>query len=250
MKITVPELAWSPYGAIVITSVLIGFTVVICSLRKSGVAKQTVFYTCLLTAVCTIVSSVMFTVLQSNDLRSIGFSGLGGAVGMIGGVLISGLIIRDKPDIVMATFVATAPLMYGLAKFGCLFAGCCHGKSYDGPFAVVYHGKMEGSYFPAQIIDMVIFIMIFITGMILIHKMKNKTAAIYIILLILIPVRFLLEYFRSYHEGTLISSGQITVLLAGAAALILVTVWKGVMKIGKQHDDAAGSGNGFNGAQD
>ena len=250
MKILIPTLTWSPYGAIVIASVMLGFAVVILFLKRFGVSRQTILYTCLLSAVMTITSSVMFTILQSGSIKTIGFSGLGAVIGMIGGVFISGLIIRDKPECVMASFVATAPLMYGLAKFGCLFAGCCHGKAYDGPFAVVYHGKMEGSYFPAQIIDMVVFILIFFTGMILIHKMKNKTAAIYIILLILIPVRFLLEYFRSYHEGTLISSGQITVLLAGAAALILVTVWKGVMKIGKQHDDAAGSGSGLNGAQD
>lgn len=251
MKILIPELTWSPYGAIVITSVVIGFTVVILLLRRSGVAKQTIFYTCLLTAVCTLVSSVMFTIIQSGDLMKLGFSGLGAAIGMIGGVLISGLIIRDKPDIVMASFVACAPLMYGLAKFGCLFAGCCHGKPYDGPFAIVYPGSHGGSYFPAQIVDMIVFILIFIMGIILIGKMKNKTLAIYIILLILTPVRFLLEYLRSYHEGTLISSGQVTVLIAGAIALILVTVWKGVLRIGKQHGmDASGSVNGDNKTQD
>ena len=131
----------------------------------------------------------------------------------------------------MASFVASSPLMYGLAKFGCLFAGCCHGKEYYGPFAIVYHGEHEGSYFPAQIIDMISFVIIFIISSILIRKLENKVRAIYIIFAILIPVRFILEYLRYYHDGSLIASGQITVLIAGAAALILITIWKAVLKI-------------------
>ena len=56
--------------------------------------------------------------------------------------------------------------------------------------------------------------------------MKNKANAVYIILAVLIPVRFVLEYLRYYHDGSLIASGQITVLIAGAIAVILVTVWR------------------------
>ena len=251
MKILIPTLSWSPYGAIVIASVMLGFAVVILFLKRFGVSRQTILYTCLLSAVMTITSSVMFTILQSGSIKTIGFSGLGAVIGMIGGVFISGLIIRDKPECVMASFVATASLMYGLAKFGCLFAGCCHGKPYDGPFAIVYSGADGGSYFPAQIIDMLIFILLFVVGAVLITRMRNKILAIYIILLVLTPVRFLLEYLRSYHEGTLISSGQVTVLIAGAIALILVTVWKGVLRIGKQHGmDASGSVNGDSKTQD
>lgn len=231
MKIVIPALSWSPYGLIIIASVTVGFTVAVFLMRRSGVARQTVLYTSLLTAVCTVTVSIMTTVIQSQGTLNIGFSGLGAAVGMILGVFISGFIMHDKSDVVMASFVATAPLMYGLAKTGCLFAGCCHGKPYDGPFAIVYSSTgIQGSYFPAQIIDMISFILLFVIALILIGSMKNKIFAIYMILIILTVVRFLLEYLRSYHEGTLISSGQVTVLIAGALALILVTIWKGVVK--------------------
>ena len=67
--------------------------------------------------------------------------------------------------------------------------------------------------------------------MILIRKMRNKVKAIYIIFAILIPVRFALEYLRYYHDGSLIASGQIKVLIAGAAAIVIITIWKMVLKL-------------------
>ena len=231
MQINIPEFSWSPYGLAVVSAVVIGFIVALIFMRKFGVAKQTMVYTCLLTLVCTLITSVLVVLRITPDGLSMGFSGLGAAVGMVGGILISGLIIKDKPDMVMASFVATAPLMYGLAKFGCLFAGCCHGKDYSGPFAIVYHGANEGSYFPTQIIDMMSFIILFFISSVLIFKLKNKVMAIYIIFGLLIPVRFLLEYLKYYHEGHIIESGQIKVLIAGFAAVALVFIWKKLLKI-------------------
>ena len=161
-----------------------------------------------------------------------GFSGLGAAAGMVTGVFVSATIIKDKPDLVMASFVSSAPLMYALAKTGCLLAGCCHGKEYNGAFAIVHiGGTHDGSYFPAQIVDMFAFLAIHILAVILTGKMKNKVRAIYIILGITIPVRFLLEYLRYEHDGSLISSGQATVLISGAIVLTVVTIWdKAVLK--------------------
>ena len=150
---------------------------------------------------------------------------------MVLGVLISGLIFKDKSDCVMASYVASAPLMYGLAKLGCLFAGCCHGKEYHGPFAVIYHGSEHGSYFPAQIIDMIAFLLIFVFSLILVLKMKNKVTAVILIIAVTIPVRFLLEYLKYYHDGSLIAPGQISVLAAGVVAVLLIIIWKKVLNI-------------------
>ena len=56
------------------------------------------------------------------------------------------------------------------------------------------------------------------------------TAAL-IIIGIAIPVRYVLEYFREYHDGSLIAPGQISVLVAGALAIIIILVWKKLLKI-------------------
>ena len=232
MQIIIPEFSRSPYAPIVIGAVIVGFAVTILRMRKYGLTKQTILYTGLLTFVCTIITSLIFGFKITAEGIGAGFSGLGAAVGMIGGVFVSGLIIKDKPDIVMSSFVSSAPLMYGLAKIGCLLAGCCHGKEYYGPFAIVHTGGGHaGSFFPAQLIDMAAFLIIHVFAVIITSKMKNKVSAIYIILGVLIPVRYLLEYLKYDHDGSLMSSGQIKVLCAGAIALILVTVWKKALKI-------------------
>lgn len=231
MQFIIPEFSRSPYPFIVLAAVAVGFFTAVLFMRHFGVAKQTMFYTCLLTFVCTIISSLVVATKVTPKGIATGFSGLGAVVGMVLGLFISALIIKDKPDCVMTSFVASAPLMYGLAKLGCLFAGCCHGKEYTGPFAIVYHGEHEGSYFPAQIIDMIAFLLTFVIAAILISKTKNKSRAIFIITGFVIPVRFVLEYLRDYHDGSLIASGQISVLVAGALAFIILIIWKKVLKI-------------------
>lgn len=231
MQINIPSFTWSPYGLAVITAVVVGFVVALIYMRKFGVAKQTMIYTSLLTLVCTLVTSVLVVIRITPDGLEMGFSGLGAAVGLVAGIFISGLVIKDKPDDVMASFVASAPLMYGLAKFGCLFAGCCHGKEYTGPMAIVYHGANARSYFPTQLIDMASFIIVFVISSILIIKLKNKLKAIYITFAMLIPVRYALEYLKYYHEGHIIESGQLKVLLAGVIAVGLIFIWQKVLKI-------------------
>lgn len=231
MQIIIPEFSRSPYAPIVMLSVAIGYAVAVLRMRKFGVNKQTILYTSLLSFVCTMAGSFMMAFRITSEGIGIGFSGLGAAVGLITGVFIAGIIIKDKPDLVMTSFVVAAPLMYGLAKIGCFLAGCCHGKEYYGPFAVVYSNEHAGSYFPIQLVDMVIFILLHVFAVIITNKMKNKVRAIYIILGVTIPVRFAIEYTRYYHDGSLIAPGQVTVLIAGVLAVIMVFVWKKVLKI-------------------
>ena len=231
MQIIIPEFSRSPYAPIVMLSVAIGYAVAVLRMRKFGVNKQTIFYTSLLSFVCTMAGSFMMAFRITSEGIGIGFSGLGAAVGLITGVFISEIIIKDKPDLVMTSFVVAAPLMYGLAKIGCFLAGCCHGKEYYGPFAVVYSNEHAGSYFPIQLVDMVIFILLHVFAVIITNRMKNKVRAIYIILGVTIPVRFAIEYTRYYHDGSLIAPGQVTVLIAGVLAVIMVFVWKKVLKI-------------------
>ena len=232
MQIVIHEFSRSPYALIVMLSVVAGFAVSILRMLKLGVSKQAVLYTSILTFVCTIVTSLIFGFKITANGIGAGFSGLGAAAGMVTGVFVSAMIIKDKPDLVMASFVSSAPLMYALAKTGCLLAGCCHGKEYNGAFAIVHiGGTHNGSYFPAQIIDMAAFLAIHILAVILTGKMKNKVRAVYIILAVTIPVRFLLEYLRYEHDGSLISSGQVTVLITGAIVLSVVTIWnKAILK--------------------
>ena len=230
MTINIPAFEHSPYSLIVIASVFIGFAVAVFLMRRFGVKKQTMLYTSLLTLICTLVFSLISAVNLTENGLELGFSGLGAVVGMALGILVSGLIFKDKPEYVLASFAAAAPLMYGLSKTGCLLAGCCHGKPYSGPFAIINHGVHAGSFFPAQLVDMAAFLIIHIIALILVLKLKNKLKAVYILIAIALPVRFAVEYLRYTNTG-IIDEGQIKIFVAGAVSIGIVILWKKLLKI-------------------
>lgn len=226
----IPAFRWSPYPLIIVLAVLLGFASAALLMKKFGIARQTIFYTCLLTLMTTMMISISATLRITNEGLRLGFSGIAAGIGMILGIFISSLIFRDKPVLVLSSFVPAAPLMYGLSKLGCFLAGCCHGKAYHGHFAVAYHNQYEGTYFPVQLVDMAVFILIHILALILVMKMKNKAHAIFIVIFITLPSRFVLEYFRYTHDGTLISRDQIIILIAAAIALALLIAGKIILK--------------------
>lgn len=226
----IPAFRWSPYPLIIVLAVLLGFASAALLMKRFGIARQTIFYTCLLTLMTTMMISISATLRITNEGLRLGFSGIAAGIGMIMGIFISSLIFRDKPVLVLSSFVPAAPLMYGLSKLGCFLAGCCHGKAYQGNFAVAYHNQYEGTYFPVQLVDMAVFILIHILALILVMKMKNKAHAIFIVIFITLPSRFVLEYFRYTHDGTLISRDQIIILIAAAIAFALLIAGKIILK--------------------
>ncbi|MBO7451935.1 MAG: prolipoprotein diacylglyceryl transferase [Clostridiales bacterium] len=224
MQIDIPVFTWSPYGLMITLSVLIGFCNSVILMRRSKISWQTIMLTCMLTIMCTMACSCMSTVSITEGGIRFSFSGLGAGVGMIIGVFISTLIFNEKNERILTSFIVSAPLMYGIAKIGCFMAGCCHGKEYFGPLAVTYHNKYEGTYFPIQIVESFIYLLIFVISVLLAYKMKNKIHVIAIIFAIILPVRFVTEYFRYYNEGTIISRDQIIVLIAAVIAAALVII--------------------------
>ena len=238
MQIDIPVFTRSPYGLMIVLSVLIGFCNAVILMRRSKISWQTIVLTCMLTIMCTMACSCMAAISITNGGIRFSFSGLGAGVGMIIGLFISTLIFNEKNDHIIASFIVSAPLMYGIAKIGCFMAGCCHGKEYFGPLAVTYHNKYEGTYFPIQIVESVVYILIFVISLLLAIKMKNKIHVIAIIFAIILPVRFVTEYFRYYNEGTLISKDQIIVLIAAAIAAALVIVRHKIHKHSSVREDS------------
>ena len=226
----IPAFRWSPYAPIVVLAVILGFISAALLMRRFGVSRQTIFYTSFLTFICILMLSVSATVRFTSEGVRAGFSGLAAGVAMMIGILISSLIFRDKPLLVLASYVPAAPLMYGLSKTGCFLAGCCHGKAYEGHFAVSYHNSYAGTYFPIQLVDMAVFILIHLLALVLVLKMKNKVLAIFIVIFVTLPARFVLEYFRYTHNGELISRDQIIVLIAAAIAFVLLIAYKIALK--------------------
>ena len=140
-------------------------------------------------------------------LKDFDFSFLSGIVfygGLIGGIIgavIGGKLMRfnilDIEDII----VPVIPLAHAFGRIGCLFAGCCHGIEYNGPFAVRIMDYSSGrlsdtTYFPVQAVEAIcdVFIMVYLLAYV---RKKHKQGDVLCRYLMLYSVmRFCVEFLR------------------------------------------------------
>ena len=218
----IPELAYSPYALIVMLSIILGIVVACILMRRAGASRQTVFYTALLTFVMIIAVSFLVSFYITHDIRRVGFVGAGGALGLVLGVLISAFIHNDHPGASVSAWVVSAPLMYGLSKIGCHIAGCCHGIPYTGPLAVTYACHGDASCFPVQLLETVVFLVIFAVGLALYLHLREKLPAALITVAVSCAAKVLLEFLHESHTGGI--SGYQILVMSIAAAFAAVTL--------------------------
>ena len=224
MNIHIPNLQYTFYGPIVLLSIVLGIIIACILMRNAGVKSVTCFYTAIFTFISILVCSAVLSISITGDIRKVGFVGAGGALGLIVGAVASALIHRDHISESMSAWIIVAPLMYGLSKIGCHIAGCCNGIPYNGFFTITYAEKGHISYFPIQITETIVFVLIFIIGLILYLKSKNKTRVAILVLLLSGIAKIGLEFLRESHIGHTITSYQIIVLsisIIGAVSLHL-----------------------------
>ena len=217
----IPELTYTFYAPIVLVSILIGLAVACYLMRLSGASKQTVMYTALLTFVMIIAVAFMTSVVLSGNIRKAGFAAAGGALGLASGVVISALIHRDHTAESVASWIVAAPLMYGLSKIACHIAGCCNGIPYDGALCVRYGAKSGAAYFPVQLLETVVFLLIFAAGLFMYLKTSRKLRVACIVITVSCIAKVLLEFLRESHMGKVISGYQILVMVITAVFLIV-----------------------------
>lgn len=134
------------------------------------------------------------------------FSGFVFYGGLIGGAL--GVVIYCKQfKLPLKPFMEVAapaiPLMHGIARIGCLCAGCCYGMEYDGPFAITYpdnsftHDMAGVPRFPTQIVETVVNLILFVFLYRMVKKGKSKNGeALGVYLIVYCVMRFCLEFVR------------------------------------------------------
>ncbi len=134
------------------------------------------------------------------------FSGFVFYGGLIGGAL--GVVIYCKQfKVPLKPFMDVAapaiPLMHGIARIGCLCAGCCYGMEYDGPFAIIYpdnsftHGMAGVPRFPTQLVETVVNLILFVCLFIMVKRGKSKNGeALGVYIVVYSIMRFCLEFVR------------------------------------------------------
>ena len=130
-------------------------------------------------------------------MKNSGLVFYGGLIGGVVGALAASYILKLDRARLEYCIVPFVPLGHAIGRVGCILAGCCHGVSYNGIFAV-YNGYANppGMYFPIQVVESVLNMMLTI---ILLHFTRKIRKTYSVLLLYLISysiIRFVLEFFR------------------------------------------------------
>ncbi len=213
------------YSIIVIASILTGVILASIIMYRAGLKRTTIIYTALLTFVCILICGLSFSMITSGGRSSIGFTGAGGAIGLLVGSFASLMIHRDHEIETICSWIVTAPLMYGLSKTACHVVGCCHGIRYSHVGYIVY--TKEGiPRFPVQITETAVFILIFIIGIVLLFNLKKIIFSAIVVEILCIIAKFGADYLREshYESAHLFSQNQIAALICGAMAISITIV--------------------------
>lgn len=135
----------------------------------------------------------------ANQLMLSGFVFYGGLIGGILFIFLAGKMHKINALEYIRNFIFVIPFIHSFGRVGCFMAGCCYGKPYDGPFAVVFP---ENSYalpgvklFPIQLVEagglMVIAILL-----IILRLRFHFVCTIEFYFIVYGLFRFILEYFR------------------------------------------------------
>lgn len=109
--------------------------------------------------------------------------------------------ITSGSEMMKNAFSVVTPLFHSVSRVGCMFAGCCYGIDYSGPFAIQYerHGIISW-HFPVQMTEAVLECLIFILLVSVFFRtprgtLRNIKIRSYY-LFFYATVRFVTEFFR------------------------------------------------------
>lgn len=162
--------------------------------------------------------------------------------GLIGGALAVILVLKHNRKSVGPYTDLIAPLLFvgqGFGRIGCFFAGCCHGKACDLPWAVTFpYASPPADYpvHPTQLYEAVFnFAMYFVIVKFIRPKLSAtpwRTFGAYLFLAG--SERFLIEFIRVNPQVILgLTSAQITSLLMIIAGLLIFGLVKPVPRKNK-----------------
>lgn len=212
------------YGIIISLSIIIGLIVVYFYSKKEKFTRDELISFLLFVLLGAIYGAKYFTYIFNRsryngdfDFLKIGLTSSGALIGIVLMIFIYSKLFKKSFRDLLYIITPPIPLMYGISKLACFFAGCCHGIEYDGPLSITYNYSVSApigkSLFPVQIVETIIFILIFIFINNKIKKEKNKNKIIGITFFLCGLAKFLLDYLRMSHIGIIFSPNQIVCLI-------------------------------------
>ncbi len=176
------------------------------NLKREGYQNKQIFLYFIMYIAFAFICGKMYTVLAygKSNLINAGLSAYGGLMGVVIAAIIFEKILPTDGKIIKYT-ILSLPLVYGLTKIACFLAGCCGGIPYEGIFKVKYPNVLNIWQFPVQLVEVIIFLVIFI----ICQRLKKKKNTNYIVLILVSIFKFLLDFLRYDHISILITANQV-----------------------------------------
>ena len=233
MEIVVKQGGISPYTICFLAAFLLDYLYVAYELRRTGVPRKHILYSFMLNTVLILYGGINYTtiteIIAKRQVERVGFSGLGGVIGMVLGVVVFGWISREHRDDIRRTYIVSLGLMYSVSKLGCFLVGCCYGVPYEGFGSVTYikEGMEPIGRVPVQLLEVILFAVLFM--LVHFYGKKHKDKAIIASFMVYSLGKFSLDYLREYTSRPVFSHNQlvcIVIFLLGIGLLIYQTVDK------------------------
>ncbi len=168
------------------------------------------------------------------DFWKVGLSSYGAVIGVLFMLFFYSRQFKKKFIDLIYIFSPSIPLMYGISKLGCFFAGCCYGMKYSGPFYVIYNysnSAIKGvKLFPVQLFESIIFILIFIY---INNKKDNRLVTVGQTFIISGIAKFLLDYLRFNVTSSFFLINQLVSIFFVFLGLLLI-LCKNKLKVSKK----------------
>jgi phosphatidylglycerol:prolipoprotein diacylglycerol transferase len=205
----------------IILSIIPNVIVVILLSKKFKYTKEEIVSMLLVDTVGIVMIGLIYTKILYGYF---GFSSLGGMLGGLLFLYIYSLMFKKDYKYILILFMPSIPLMYAIGKIGCFVAGCCYGIPYDGIFHVVYESGnfvLSGmKLFPIQIVETIVFLLIFICVISKYVKDKMNIKMVMIEIIICGLAKLLLDFLRYDYVSKLFTSNQIMCLILVIASVI------------------------------
>ena len=227
----------SLYGIVMILSIIIGLIVVYIYAKKEKFTKEELMVFIIFIGLGTIYGAKYYTFFTNPnkynghfDFIRVGQSSYGALIGILLMLFLYSKLCKKSYKDLLYIISPPIPLMYGIGKIGCFLAGCCYGIKYDGLLSITYNYSVSApkgiSLFPIQIVETIVFILIFLYINKKTKKEKNKNKIIGLTLILCSIFKFLLDYLRMEHVNKMITINQIVSLVFLIIGIIVLTKYK------------------------
>jgi prolipoprotein diacylglyceryltransferase len=202
------EIKFPIYMTFILLSFILACIFIYIYLKKQNIDKKDIRLYISMIIPFGLIGSFLVCYLIDKDM---GLSSYVGCFMLIITSLFYEHINPSKNNYYVKSTILSLPLIYGVSKLGCFFVGCCYGRGYNGILSVTYTSGLNISLFPVQLLESIVFILIFLI-LLLIHK-KRKINIISLTIIVCALSKFILDFLRYDHLTKIITTNQIISLI-------------------------------------